>query len=82
MSPRARRFHWSVHAAAAAGALVGLLVLGPIVAAVVMLRCCSNSTGPGIGAWIVLGVVLAAVVLVAALLGGMLAWWVRRLWKR
>jgi hypothetical protein len=79
VSARARRLHWSVYVAGLVGAVAALVVVGPIAAAVVMLRCCSDSTGPGIGAWLVLGAVLAAVLLVAAFLAGTLASWIRRL---
>ena len=77
-----RGFHRSVYAAALAGAVAALLFLGPIGVAVVMLRCCSDSTGPTLGAWIVLGVLLLVVVGLAALAAGFLAWLVRRLLAR
>ena len=77
-----RRFHWSVYASAAVGAVAAFLVIGPVAAAVVMLRCCSDSSGPTLAAWAVLAGILAVAVLVAALLAGLLAWLVGSLVRR
>ena len=55
------------------GAVAAFVLVGPVAVAVVMLRCCSDSTGPTIGAWLVLAALLAVVVAIAALLGALLA---------
>ena len=70
---RVRRHHWSVYLAAAVGAAAALVLVGPIAVAVVMLRCCSDSTGPTAMAWLVLGALLLGIVAVAAVVAG-LAW--------
>jgi hypothetical protein len=38
-----------------------------------MLRCCSDSTGPELGAWIAILLVLALIVAAAAVVGGLAA---------
>ena len=65
-----RRPHWSALAGALILGLGALLTLGPVVVAVLMLRCCDDSTGPTWEAWALLLVLLAGVVGLAAALGG------------
>ena len=77
-----RRLPRSVYVVGAVGAVAAVVLVGPVAVAVVMLRCCSDSTGPTATAWLVLGAILAAIAAVAAAAAG-LAWaWVRRLVRR
>ena len=73
-----RRYHWSTLLGALLGGLATLLLLGPVVVAVLVLRCCSDSTGPTWGAWALLLALLAATVAVGALVGGALGALLRR----
>lgn len=79
---RVRRFHWSTLVGAVSFSLAALLLLGPVVVAVLLLRCCDDSTGPGPAAWALLWSLLAALALLAALLGGLIARLLRRLLAR
>jgi hypothetical protein len=73
-----KRLHWSTLAGAAVLGAVALLTLGPVTVAVLMLRCCSDSTGPGWGAWSLLLGLLALLVAVAAAAGGVVGSLIRR----
>jgi ABC-type enterobactin transport system permease subunit len=68
-----RRFHWSTILGAVVMGALALLTLGPIAVAALMLRCCSDSTGPELGAWIAILLVLALIVAAAAVVGGLAA---------
>jgi NADH:ubiquinone oxidoreductase subunit 2 (subunit N) len=74
-----KRFHWSVVVGAVAFALCALVLAGPIVVAVVMLRCCSDAHGPTPAAWLTLLGILAVVTVVAASVGGLVGAALRRL---
>jgi len=77
-----RRFHWSIYAGGAVGALLALVFVGPVAVAVVLLRCCDDSRGPTLLAWLVIGLVVAGGMLLAAAAGGLLAWLVRGVMAR
>jgi hypothetical protein len=74
-----RRFHRSTLVGAILFAVVALVVLGPVTVAVLLLRCCDDSTGPTWGAWVLLAILVACVMLAAAVVGGLTAALLRRL---
>ena len=76
-----RRFHWSTIVGALIAGGLALVFVGPVAVAVVILRCCSDSTRPTAGAWLVLGLILVLVIGVAAALGGMAARALRSAWS-
>ena len=76
-----RRFHRSTLAGALVAGGLALFFVGPVAVAVVMLRCCDDSTGPTAGAWLVMALLLLAAVGTASALGGLLAAALRRGWK-
>lgn len=59
--------------------LAGLLTLGPVAVAVLLLRSSSDAHGPTLGAHILIGAVVIAVTALAALAGWTLGRLVRRL---
>ena len=77
-----RRTHWSTKLGAAVLALATLVLAGPVTVAVLMLRCCDDSTGPTAGAWVLLLTLLLLLTLVAAAIGGALGSLVHRLATR
>jgi len=81
LTPRSwRRLHWTTRVAAIVGGIAGFLLLAPISAAVVMLRCCDSSHGPSAGAWVVMGILVTLGALAAAAVAALLAATLRRLW--
>jgi hypothetical protein len=68
-----KRFHWSTILGAVLMGGLALVTLGPIAVAAIMLQCCSDSTGPTAGAWIVVALIVAVMVAVAAVVGGLAA---------
>jgi len=75
-----RRLHWTTRVAAVLGGVAGLLILAPISAAVVMLRCCDATHGASAGAWVVMGILVTLATLAAAAVTALLAAALRRLW--
>lgn len=61
--------------------LLALALVGPVAFAVVSLRCCPGSSGASAGAWVVVGLVVVAVVALAAACGGALVALTRRAYK-
>lgn len=56
-----------------AGALLTTLMVGPIAAAVVLLRCCDDSRGPDPMAWVVIGMVVLLLAAAGAAVGAGIA---------
>ena len=77
-----RRLHRATRWAAALGALLALVVLGPFVVAALMLRSSSDARGPEPMAYVVLGALLLLLMATAAAVAGLLAAGVRRLLGR
>jgi hypothetical protein len=73
------RWHWSTRLGAAIFGLAALLILGPVTVAVLLLRCCDDSTGPSIWAWALLLALLLCLTLAAAALGAAAVALLRRL---
>jgi hypothetical protein len=57
-----RKIHRSTLSAAAVGAVIALVALGPIVVAAVILRCCDDESGPARDDWIKLLLLLGLAV--------------------
>ena len=70
--------HRSTQLAAATGAALALILLGPVAVAVVMLRCCDDARGPGIAARIVVGLVVLVIAIGVGTASGALVELVRR----
>ena len=77
-----RRWHWSTRLGAAVFGLAALLLLGPVTVAVLLLRCCDDSTGPSLWAWALLIGLLLCLTMAAAAIGGAAAALLRRLVER
>jgi hypothetical protein len=77
-----RRLHWTTRLAAVVGGVAGLLLLAPISAAVVMLRCCDSTHGASVGAWAVMGLLVILGALAAATATALAVATLRHLWLR